>query len=71
MTLREPLHGAKQSGGRRLLRRLHPEKTQIIKISHGITSLKTKYLLTDSGKVIRRIPHDTVTTERRKLKVLA
>lgn len=50
---------------------VHPQKTQIIKISHGITFLKTKYLLTDSGKIIRRIPHDTVTTQRRKMKALA
>ena len=50
---------------------VHPKKTQIIKISHGITFLKTKYFLTDTGRIIRRIPHDTVTTERRKLKALA
>ena len=50
---------------------VHPKKTQIIKISHGITFLKTKYLLTDTGRIVRRIPHDTVTTERRKMKALA
>lgn len=50
---------------------VHPKKTQIIKISHGITFLKTKYFLTDTGRIVRRIPHDTVTTERRKLKALA
>ena len=50
---------------------VHPKKTQIIKISHGITFLKTKYLLTGTGRIVRRIPHDTVTTERRKLKALA
>lgn len=50
---------------------VHPQKTQIIKISHGITFLKTKYLLTESGKIIRRIPHDTVVTQRRKMKALA
>lgn len=50
---------------------VHPKKTQIIKISHGITFLKTKYLLTDTGRIVRRIPHDTITTERRKLKALA
>lgn len=50
---------------------VHPKKTQIIKISHGITFLKTKYLLTDTGKIIRRIPHDTVATQRRKMKALA
>ena len=50
---------------------VHPKNTQIIKISHGITFLKTKYLLTDTGRIVRRIPHDTVTTERRKMKALA
>ena len=50
---------------------VHPKKTQIIKISHGITFLKTKYLLTDTGRIVRRIPHDTVTTERRKMKALS
>ena len=50
---------------------VQPKKTQIIKISHGITFLKTKYLLTDTGRIVRRIPHDTVTTERRKMKALS
>ena len=50
---------------------VHEKKTQIIKLSHGFTFLKTKYILTDTGKIIRRIPHDVVVRERRKLKKLA
>ena len=50
---------------------VHSGKTQIIKLSHGFTFLKTKYHLTETGKIIRRIPHDVVVRERRKLKKLA
>ena len=50
---------------------VHAKKTQIIKLSHGFTFLKTKYLLTETGKIIRRIPRDVVVRERRKLKKLA
>jgi len=50
---------------------VHEKKTQIIKLSRGFTFLKTKYILTDTGKIIRRIPHDVVVRERRKLKKLA
>lgn len=50
---------------------VHPKKTQIIKISHGVTFLKTKYLLTETGHIVRRIPHDTLTRQRRKMKRLA
>lgn len=50
---------------------IHERKTQIIKISHGFTFLKTKYILTDTGKIIRKIPRDVVVRERRKLKKLA
>lgn len=50
---------------------VHPHKTQIIKLSHGVTFLKTKYLLTETGHIVRRIPHDTLTRQRRKMKRLA
>lgn len=50
---------------------IHPHKTQVIKLSHGITFLKTKYYITDSGHIVKRIPRDTLTRERRKLKKLA
>ena len=44
------------------------KKTQIVKLSHGFTFLKTKYFLTDTGKVIRKAHHDSIVRERRKLK---
>lgn len=50
---------------------INNRKTQIIKLSHGFTWLKTRYILTGSGKIIRKIPRDCVTRERRKLKALA
>lgn len=50
---------------------INHKKTQIVKISHGFTWLKTRYILTDTGKVIKKIPRDVVTRERRKLKALS
>lgn len=55
----------------RLGQHLNMKKTQIVKLSHGFTFLKVKYFLTDTGAVIHRISHDTITRERRKLKKLA
>ena len=50
---------------------INQKKTQIVKISHGFTWLKTRYILTDTGKVIKKIPKDVIKRERRKLKKLA
>ena len=44
------------------------KKTHITKLKHGFTFLKTRYIITDSGKTIKKIPRDTITRERRKLK---
>lgn len=44
------------------------KKTQIVKISRGFTFLKTKFFLTDTGRVIRKPDHDNIVRERRKLK---
>lgn len=46
----------------------NPKKTQIIKLSRGFTFLKTQFLLTDSGRVVKKPCRGSVTTERRKLK---
>jgi hypothetical protein len=46
------------------------KKTQIIKLSRGFTFLKTKYFLTETGKVIRKADHASIVRERRKLKKL-
>ena len=50
---------------------IHEDKTQIIKLSHGFTFLKTKYIITKTGRIIRKIPRDVVTIQRRKMKKLA
>ena len=50
---------------------LHENKTQIIKLSHGFTYLKARLYLTGTGKVVRKIPRQSVTRQRRKLKKLA
>lgn len=49
---------------------INPKKTQVIKLSHGFTFLKIKYILTDTGKVVERISRDGITRMRRKLKKL-
>ena len=50
---------------------INEKKTQIVKLSHGFTWLKTRYILTDTGKIIKKIPKDVTKRERRKLKKLA
>lgn len=49
---------------------INHRKTQIVKLSHGFTWLKTRYVITPTGKIIRKVPHDVVVRERRKLKKL-
>ena len=44
------------------------KKTQIVKISRGFTYLKTKFFLTETGKVIMKPDHNSIVRERRKLK---
>lgn len=44
------------------------KKTQIIKLSHGFTFLKTKYNLLRDGTILRRLSRDNITRERRRLK---
>lgn len=46
-------------------------KTQISPLKNGILFLKWRFILTDSGRVIRRIGRQSVVKERRKLKKLA
>lgn len=50
---------------------IHKKKTQIVKLSHGFTFLKTRYSLTESGKITRNIPPDVIVRQRRKMKKLA
>ncbi len=45
--------------------------TVVVKLSHGFTFLKARLYLTETGRVIRKIPRQSVTRARRKLKKLA
>lgn len=46
-------------------------KTQIAMLRHGIRFLKWRFILTATGKVIRRMNSRSITKERRKLKKIA
>lgn len=67
--LHEILEGIKQVCAE-LKITLNEKKTQIVKLTHGFTFLKARIYLTESGKVIKKIPKESVTRERRKLKKL-
>lgn len=47
------------------------KKTQIAPLKHGIRFLKWRFILTDTGKVIRKLSRQSITREQRKLKKLA
>ena len=44
------------------------KKTQIVPLSQGIIWLKWRFILTDSGKVVRKMSDASITRQRRKLK---
>lgn len=48
--------------------KLNEKKTQIVKLSHGFTFLKTKFNLLPSGRVLKRPGRKSIVTMRRKLK---
>lgn len=50
---------------------INKRKTQIIRLTHPFTFLKTRYLLTDTGKLVKKIPKDVVKQQRRKMRKLA
>lgn len=49
---------------------LNRKKTKIVKLSEEFKFLKAKIHMTDTGKVIMRPDHDSITRQRRKLKTL-
>lgn len=49
---------------------LNRRKTQIVKLRHGFTWLKIRFLLTETGRVVRKIYKRSVTKMRQKLKQL-
>lgn len=50
---------------------INRKKTRIVRLTQGFRFLKLRWLLTDSGKVVRRLARENITRERRKLKKLA
>lgn len=48
--------------------KLNPKKTQIVKLSRGINFLKRRFILTNTGKVIRKPNRKGITKMRHKLK---
>lgn len=49
---------------------VNKKKTRIVALRRGFTFLKTKFTLSDTGKVIMRPCRKSITLERRKLKKL-
>lgn len=47
---------------------LNTKKTYITDLKHGFTFLKTRFYLTDSGKIIKKPCREFITRERHKLK---
>ena len=47
---------------------INEKKTQIIKLSRGFTFLKVRYVLTETGKVVKYQKRDTFVREQRRLK---
>lgn len=50
---------------------LNKKKTQIRKLSQGFTFLKTRFYISDTGKIIKKPCRDSITRERKKLKAQA
>ena len=47
---------------------INHKKTKIVKIIYGFTWLKTRYIITKPGKIIKILPKDVVQREKRKLR---
>ena len=47
---------------------INDKKTRVVRLSDNYVYLQTKYTLSETGKVIKKIKSTTVTRERRKLK---
>lgn len=46
------------------------KKTKIMRIDKGFTYLKIRFFVTDSGRIVKKIPRQSITRMRRKLKKL-
>lgn len=65
--LKECLRRLRESA-ERLGLKLNEKKTKIVKLTRGFTFLKMRFLLTETGAVVRRLGRKTITAMRRKLK---
>lgn len=50
--------------------KLNTKKTQLYPLRHGIDFLGFKFILTDTGKVVKKVLKENVSSERRKLRKL-
>lgn len=50
---------------------LNEKKTRVVKISHGFRFLKARITMTETGRIVKRIPPTSVTRARQRLKRLA
>lgn len=50
---------------------INEKKTRIVPLSRGFRFLKLRWMLTDSGRVVRRLSRENITRARRRLKKLA
>lgn len=50
--------------------KLNEKKTHIVKLSHGFKFLKARVYLTKTGQVLRKMPKERITIQRRKIKKL-
>ena len=50
---------------------INKNKTQIVKLTHSFSFLKTQYKITETGKLIKNLPTRTISLQRRKMKKLA
>lgn len=47
---------------------INEKKTRIVKLKHGFTYLQVKYNILPNGKILKRISHNKIVRERRRLK---
>lgn len=50
--------------------KMNPGKVQLVKLTHGFTFLQCRYKITETGKVISKINHKSISRQRKKLKKL-
>ena len=49
---------------------INKNKTQVVKLKHGFTFMKTQYSFSPTGKIVKRLSNCNIVRERRRLKKL-